>query len=110
MRVEQRREGEGLRRLHQPQRIAVERLADAAFGVDGLDGVGDRQRGDRRPGLLGGRDRARNEPGAGKGPRRVMDQDDVRFALGKRLKSGAHRSLPGGAAEDRRQKVETSRS
>ena len=82
-------------------------LADQASGIDGLDGVGDGQRRDRRAGFFGGRDRARNQAGAGEGPRRVVDQNDVGLAGGERLQPGAHRSLPGGAAEYRRKKVET---
>jgi hypothetical protein len=58
VRVEQRREDEGLRRLHQPQRVAVDRFADQAFGVDGLDGIGDGKGGDRRAALFRGGNRA----------------------------------------------------
>ena len=51
MRVEQGREGEGLRRLHGAQLGAIERAGDAAGGIDALDRVGDRERGNRRAGI-----------------------------------------------------------
>ena len=101
-------EGKTLRRLHQAQRWrgrASRRRRPS--GVDRLHRIGDRQRRDRRAGSVGGRDRARDQGGAGEGPRRVMDQNDVGLAGGERLEAGAHRSLPGGAAECRRQQVET---
>ncbi len=102
-------EGEALRRLHQPQRVAVERPVDPAVGIDGLDRIGDRQRRDRRAASFGRRDRARHQRGAGERPGGVVDQDDVGLARSERLEPGAHRSLPGGAAEYRRQNVEPGR-
>ena len=105
MGLEQGLEGETLRRLHQPQRIAVERLVDEASGIDGLDGIGHRQRRDRRAGFAGGRDGTRNQRRAGERPRRVVDQDDVGLAGLERLEAGAHRGLPGGAAEYRQKNI-----
>ena len=96
---EQRREGESLRRLHQPQRVAIERLVDQTLRIDALDGVGHRQSGDRRPGALGGRDRARDQLTGSERPRRVVDKHDIRRTRAQRFQAGTHRGLPGGAAE-----------
>ena len=54
-------EAERLRRLRDPQPRALRRCFDIAAGVDQLDGVGDRDRGNRRAGAAGGLDRARDQ-------------------------------------------------
>ena len=60
MRRQQRLEREGLRRLHRAQCGAVERFADMAVVIDTLDRIGDGNGRDRRAGLPGGMNRARD--------------------------------------------------
>ena len=61
MRVEQRREGEALRRLDGAQPVAVERLRDEATVIDRLDRIGDGERRHRRAGFLRRIDSARDQ-------------------------------------------------
>ena len=86
------------------QVFARQRLLHEALRVDRLDRVGDGQARHRRAVLLRGRDRARDQRGAREGAGGVMHQHDVGLARGQRLQAGAHRGLPRGAAEGRRQR------
>ncbi len=109
MGCEQRGEGEALRGLYQPQRVAVECPVDPAFGIDGLDRISDRQCRDGRPASFGRRDRARHQRRAGEWSGGVVDQDNIGLAGGERLEPGADRTLPGSAAEYRRKNIEARR-
>ena len=85
-------------RLRDAQPCTIRRRLDVAIGLGQLDGVGDGDRGDRRAGAAGGVDRARDQRRRDKGPRRVMDQDDVGLVAGERFQSGMDRGLPRRAA------------
>ena len=61
MRIEDEVEREGLRRLHAAQSAAVERFGDARGMVEQLDGIGDRDAGDRRRSCKTGRDSASDQ-------------------------------------------------
>ena len=104
MRVEQRREREGLRRLHRAQaraRSTVPATWPSAstrliVSVTARAGIA-------APVFVAGRDRARDQRRRAERPRRVVHQHDVRGARAERLEAGPHRGLPGRAARDRRQ-------
>ena len=78
MRREDEGKAEGLRRLHGPQARARRGREHPAVGVDLLDGVAHRRSRRRRAVSLGGFDRPRDEGRGGEGPRRVVDEDDLR--------------------------------
>ena len=82
----ERRAPEHLRRLHRPQRAAVERLDDGPGGVDALDRVGDGRGGDRRVGAGVGverRDRALEQVHADERAGGVVDEHRLALAGGR---------------------------
>ena len=68
-----------LRGLHGAQAGPLRRPEHDAVGVDGLDGVADRQRGHHR-GMTGlqGLHHPHDQRGRGERPRRVVDEDELR--------------------------------
>ncbi len=106
MRVEDRIEAEHLRRLRNPQACALWRCLDVAIRTHELDGVGHRNRRDRRTGALDRIDRTRDQRLRDEGTRGVMDQDNVRLLGRDRLEPGMHRLLPRRAARRRRRMSE----
>ena len=105
VRVEQRREGEALRRLH--QRAACRGRASCRRGRAAstrLDRVGHRQRRDRRAGSLRPpRSRATTSAALANGRAASWISTMSGLRAAQRLEAGAHRGLPGRAAKDRRQ-------
>ena len=67
-----------------------------------FDRVGNDDAGHRRAGGRAGGDGAVDQCAGQERPRRIVNENDVGRAGGKRLKSGAHRSLPRRAAGNRR--------
>ena len=101
MGLQQDREGERLRRLHQAKWRALDRSGHDAGRIDGLDRIGDRKCRNGSPAGPRSRDPARDQGRGRKRPRRIVHEHDVRPAGAQGLKSGTHRCLPGGAAENR---------
>ena len=106
VRLEQSGEREALRRLHQAQRIAVERLMHMALCIDDLDRIGHRQCRDRSAAYLGCRYGARDQRTRREGSRRVVNQNEVWLARRERLQSGAYGTLPRRPAEDWGERIE----
>ena len=102
MRREDERKAKGLRRLHGSERRARRGREHPAVDVDLLDGVAHRRSGRRRPMALGGLDRPRDEGRGGEGPRRVVDEHDIRLGRGERLEPGQNALLTGRAPDRRR--------
>ena len=106
MRLEDEIESESLRRLHDAKPAAVERFGDTAVGVDRFFTVSAMAMpGTAAPVALAGGDGAVDQRAGQKRPRRVVDEHEVGRARRQRLKPGAHRSLPRGAAGNRRQQI-----
>ena len=101
MRREDEGKAEGLRRLHGPQARARRGREHPAVGVDLLDGVAHRRSRRRRAVSLGGFDRPRDEGRGGEGPRRVVDEDDLRLGRGDGLEAGQNALLARRAADRR---------
>ena len=109
VRLVERREIKGLRRLHDAQAGAVERSGDAAGLVHGLDRVGEGQHRHRRERLLRRGNRARDQRARGERASRVVNEHDRGLVPHKRVKSSAHGGLPRPPAIDRRKHVERGR-
>ena len=90
VRLEDRRKAKGLRRLHGAKLSAVEGAGDARRRVHGLDRVGERQHRHRRTALLRRGNRAGDQGGRRKRPRRIVDQHDVGLVRGHRFKPGPY--------------------
>ncbi len=106
MRVDDEIKGKRLRCLHEAQPTAVKRFDDALVLIDFLHGVGDRNGGNRRAVFCRRVDRARDQGAGQERPGGVVDEDEVRLCRAECFQSGANRSLPCGAAPNRRQALE----
>jgi hypothetical protein len=101
MRLEQRRECEGLRGLHQAKLRPVDGPGHAALPIDSLHRIRNREHRYGRTASARRRNAARDQGGGSEWPRRIVHEDQIWPAWPKRLETCAHRSLPGRPAQRR---------
>jgi hypothetical protein len=102
VRLAQHLRAEGLRRLHRPQRFAIDRHLDQAV-AHALDRLGDRQRTDGGAVALGGGDQRVDQRAGEKRAHGIVDEERPRGGR-RRLEGKPHGLLARGAARDDRER------